>query len=323
MKALSLLLLLLLSSAGLSVLVVYSYDSFVPLALETFEEFTLKTGIEVKLKTLSDSGSLVNYIVSMGEKFDGDVVIGIDNLLSRKAFKADIFLPYKPAGSENLISQDLIFDPLWRLTPYDYGAIALIYDSQSITSRIESLQDLADVKFKKSLILQDPRTSSTGLAFLSWTYLLFGEDFEQFWRSLKPSILTITLGWDDSFEKFEAGEAPIMVSYATDGAYSAHYYGQADYSVLIPQGKGYVQIEGAGIVRWTDKPGEARIFLDYLLSPDFQRHIPLNQWMFPVIEVEMPAVFQYAVKPETILKLPSGVELEELIEKWEKIIYEK
>ncbi len=144
MKALSLLLLVLLASTGLSMLVVYSYDSFVPLALETFEEFTLKTGIEVKLKTLSDSGSLVNYIVSMGEKFDGDVVIGIDNLLSRKAFEADIFLPYKPAGSENLISQDLIFDPLWRLTPYDYGAIALIYDSQSITSKIESLQDLTD-----------------------------------------------------------------------------------------------------------------------------------------------------------------------------------
>ncbi len=59
------------------------------------------------------------------------------------------------------------------------------------------------------------------------------------------------------------------------------------------------------------------------MSPDFQRHIPLNQWMFPVIEVEMPAVFQYAVKPETILKLPPEVELEELIEKWEKIIYEK
>lgn len=323
MKALSLLLLVLLASTGLSMLVVYSYDSFVPLALETFEEFTLKTGIEVKLKTLSDSGSLVNYIVSMGEKFDGDVVIGIDNLLSRKALEADIFLPYKPAGSENLISQDLIFDPLWRLTPYDYGAIALIYDSQSITSKIESLQDLTDGKFKKALILQDPRTSSTGLAFLSWTYLLFGEDFEQFWRALKPSILTITLGWDDSFEKFEAGEAPIMVSYATDGAYSAHYYGQSLYSVLIPQGKGYVQIEGAGIVRWTDNPEEAGMFLDFLLSPDFQRHVPLNQWMFPVIEVEMPAVFQYAVKPSTILKLPPEVELEELIGKWERIIYEK
>lgn len=304
-------------------LIVYSYDSFVPLADETFEAFSRETGITVELRTLGDSGALLSAVIATGEKFDGDVVIGIDDLLARRAFQANIFLPYEPAGSQEIIDDALVFDPLFRLTPYDFGAIALIYDRQTLSEPVEKLEDLTNDAFKRSLLLQDPRTSSTGLAFLVWTYLLYGENFEEFWRSLMPSILTITLGWDDAFGKFEAGEAPIMVSYATDGAYSTHYYGQSLYGVLIPEGKGYVQIEGAGILRWSSAIEDAKKFMDFLLTPQFQKHIPLTQWMFPVTGVELPPVFEHAARPSVILKAPAELDLEELLARWEEIIYEK
>ncbi|WP_214078076.1 MULTISPECIES: thiamine ABC transporter substrate-binding protein [unclassified Mesotoga] len=302
---------------------VYSYDSLQPLAQETFSKFTEKTGIAVEFRAVGDSGSLLSLIISERENFDGDVVIGIDNLLSRRAFEEGIFLSYRPLGYEKIFDNDLLLDSQWRLTPYDFGGIALICDTSQIKDSIETLWDLTGPEYRRSVIIQDPRTSSTGLSFLAWTYLLFGERFEEFWQAFKPSILTVSLGWDDSFQKFESGEAPIMVSYATDGAYSMHYYGESVYMTIIPEGRGYVQIEGAGIIRWTKNLHDAEMFMDFLLSEDFQRHIPLNQWMFPVIDVEMPPAFDYAVKPEKILKLSAEVDLSELISKWEAVIYER
>jgi thiamine transport system substrate-binding protein len=323
MKKLLIVLFLTLLSVSFASLVVYSYDSFLPVAESAFYEFTLQTGIEVEFRTVGDSGTLISLVLANRERFDGDVIIGIDNLLSFRAFREDIFIPYIPRGYDKIISPDLLIDPQWRLTPYDFGAIAIIYDSSAVEKNIDSMWDLTDRSFRRSIIIQDPRTSSTGQAFLLWTYLLHGERFEEFWRAFKPSILTITLGWGESFQKFESGEAPIMVSYATDGAYSTHYYGEQLYAVLIPEGKGYVQIEGAGIVRWTDKLEEAQKLIDFLLTESFQKHIPLNQWMFPVIDLEMPEVFDHAVRPESILKIADDVSIEELIAKWEEIIYER
>ncbi len=45
----------------------------------------------------------------------------------------------------------------------------------------------------------------------------------------------------------------MMVSYATDNAYSQYYYGTSKYKVFIPIEGAFVQIEGAGIVNGTKK----------------------------------------------------------------------
>lgn len=320
------LLMFLVSSLVLSEkLVVYTYDSLLPLAREAFPKFEELTGIEVVVRTYGDAGAVLSKVIAEREKSDVDVVIGIDNLLAKRAFEEDIFLSYKPKNADSIVDKSLIFDPQWRLTPYDYGAIAIIYDHAEYGKLdIESLDQLTEKRFRRSLIIQDPRTSSTGLSFVMWTYLLHqeDEDFVEFWRNLKDSILTITFGWDDAFEKFEAGEAPMMVSYATDGAYSYHYYGKVYYGAIIPGGKGYVQIEGAGICKWTDNLEAAQKFIDFLVSPECQNSIPLNQWMFPVIEIELPEAFNYAVKPTELLSVPENIDIEKIIALWESVIYE-
>jgi thiamine transport system substrate-binding protein len=58
-----------------------------------------------------------------------------------------------------------------------------------------------------------------------------------------------------------------------------------------------------------------------MLSDDFQKHIPLTQWMFPVTNVQLPEVYDYAVKPDEILKAPANLNIEALINEWEKAIY--
>jgi len=303
-------------------LTVYVYESFSWIEQGTVQKFEEMNDCEVKVVKLGDAGNVLTRLVLEKKNPRADVVIGLDQSLAAKAVEEDLLIPYKPKNIENVKDKTLIFDPEYYVIPYDYGAIAIIYDPEKIQEGLESFEDLT--KYQNSLIIQDPRASSTGQAFLLWTIAVYGNDWKDFWEGLKPAILTISPSWDDSFAKFEIGEAPMMVSYATDSAYSQYYYGSSKYKVFIPKEGAYVQIEGAGIVKGTDNLDLAQEFIEFLLSEDFQKEIPLNQWMFPVIDVELPEVYQHAVVPEKILTIPAqeiSNNLEKWLKEWEALLY--
>jgi len=303
-------------------LTVYVYESFSWIEEGMVQKFEEMNDCEVKVVKLGDAGNVLTRLVLEKKNPRADVVIGLDQSLAAKAVEEDLLIPYKPKNIENVKDKTLIFDPEYYVIPYDYGAIAIIYDPEKIQEGLESFEDLT--KYQNSLIIQDPRASSTGQAFLLWTIAVYGNDWKDFWEGLKPAILTISPSWDDSFAKFEIGEAPMMVSYATDSAYSQYYYGSSKYKVFIPKEGAYVQIEGAGIVKGTDNLDLAQEFIEFLLSEDFQKEIPLNQWMFPVIDVELPEVYQHAVVPEKILTIPAqeiSNNLEKWLKEWEALLY--
>jgi thiamine transport system substrate-binding protein len=115
---------------------------------------------------------------------------------------------------------------------------------------------------------------------------------------------------------FTSGEAPIVLSYATSPAYHVEYEETTKYKACIPEEGGYLQIEGAGIVKNCAHKRLAETFMDWMLTENFQKEIPLTQWMFPVDPtVEMPASFDYAVKPEKILYLDSE-DVTENLDRW-------
>ena len=236
-----------------------------------------------------------------------------------------VLQPYKPINYTSIKDEGLL-DPSWHGIPYDFGSIAIVYDSQEVESPPRSFQDLLDPRWRRSLIVEDPRTSSTGLAFLLWTVAVFGEEgFEKFWRALKPNILTVTPGWDEAFQLFEQGEAPLMVSYATDGAYSYHEYGSTRYRAVIPEEGAYVQIEYVGIVKGSSNLELAKRFVEFVLMDAFQKELPLTQWMYPVTDVELPEAYKYAAKIEKVLTLPMELiksKQEEWVKKWVAIISE-
>jgi thiamine transport system substrate-binding protein len=290
-------------------------DSVIP-------EFENMYGVDVKVIKLGDGGNVLSRIKLENKNPKADVVIGLDQSLTVDAVKNDLLIPYKPINASNIENQNIIFNQDFSVTPYDYGAIAIIYDPERLNTTPKTFEDLT--KMDKSLIIQDPRSSSTGQAFLLWTIAAYGDDWKDFWKDLKSAILTVTTGWTDSFSKFEAGEAPMMVSYATDGAYSYEYYKSTKYKALIPEEGGYVQIEGAGIVKGTKNEELAKRFIEFLLMDEFQREVPLNQWMFPVTNVELPESYEYSLKPEKILTIESeeiADNLDKWLNEWEEIMY--
>ena len=60
----------------------------------------------------------------------------------------------------------------------------------------------------------------------------------------------------------------------------------------------YRQIEFAGILAGTEHEAEARQLVDFMLSSTFQEDIPLNMFVYPVTDVELPGRVRRARRPQ-------------------------
>jgi thiamine transport system substrate-binding protein len=295
-------------------LVVYTYNSFVSWgpAGELKEAFEARYDCNLEFVTAGGGKATLSRLLAERESggTDADLFMAEVNDVPRIA-TYDLFLPVTVEGVPNLafVPQDLLLGQTAELVPYEYGYITLTYDSQVLNEEDlpKRLEDLADPFYKGKLVCEDPRTSSTGFSFLLWTIAHFGEEgYLDFWRSLAPTLLTITQGWSEAWTLLTHDEAPIVVSFSTDTAYGAMYEDSLRYRAFAPGGQGYRTIYGVGIVRETDQPELAKAFIDLLLSKEIQELLPRTEIMFPANETaELPEEYhEHAVIPSYPLMLP-------------------
>jgi len=302
-------------------LTVYSYDSIEPWMKEIVPIFEKKYGVKVRLVTFGDAGEVLSKLIIEKNNPKADVVVGIDNSYLQKALQAGILIPYKPENAKYIpdwIIKD--FDPTFHLTPYDYGAIAIVYKKDVVKNPPKTFEDLTKPEWKGKLIVENPLTSSTGMAFLLWTIAVYGNRWPYYWEKLKQNDVIIVKGWGAGWEMWDKNQAPLFVSYATDPAYAACEENSTNIGAVFLNNTAYVQIEGAGIVKGTKHLKLAEEFINFLISKTAQEKLPTTQWMYPVNrEVKPPACFSYAlnVSSAKVVSIPSE-ELAKNTDKWLK-----
>lgn len=311
---------------GTNELRIYAYDSFVSWGLgkQAIPAFEKKYNCKVVMTTVGDAGALLNRLIVEKNTPKADIAVGIDNSYLSTALQEDLFMPYSPTTVDS-IDKTLLFDKSMHLVPYDYGYFAFVYDTNKIKNPPQSFTDLCKPEWKQKIILIDPRTSSPGKGLLLWSVAAFGEKgFEKFWKDIKPNVLTITASWDEAYNSFLAGEAPIVLSYATSPAYHIETEKTTRYQAFIPTEGGYRQIEGAGILKGCNNEDLAKKFMDFMLTQGFQKHVPTTQWMFPVNNnISLPASFSSAPKPTRDLSSivnNKNLDTEKYISKWISIM---
>jgi len=291
-------------------LIVYTYDSFVsewgagPKIAPLFEK---ATGIKVKFLSKGDGGALLSAVM-LEKESEADIVLGLDNFLAPKALSSGLFRAYEPKGYASLPAS-LKIDDSKRLIPYDYGDFAIVWDSGKLSNPPASLEDLTRPEYAKKLILLDPRTSTPGLGFLAWTKAVYGSAWKDYWKRLRPSVLTLAPSWDQGYGLFTSGEAPLVISYAADGAYHLEYEKTERYKALDFKDGLVQQVEAAGILAKAKHAKNAELFMDFLISEACQKEIPLTQWMYPVLSsVNLPESYRAALRPVKTLSIdPKGL----------------
>ncbi len=302
-------------------LVIYTSDSFAGgIAKVVVPKFEQMYKCKVKVVSLGSMGDVLARMIAEKNAPKADLVIGLNPQQLQKSIKEGLLEKYRSTNSKNLVYKGFVND---YGTVYDYGALAIIYNVEKIKNPPKSFKDLLKPEYKGKIVLIDPRTSSTGLTFLMWTIAAFGEDGAmEYWKELKKNVLTFTSGWSAAFKMLETGEVDMIVSYATDGAYSMYTYGSIKYMPMIFEEGAYLLEEYAGIVKNAKSKILARAFIEFMLTPDFQKEVPLNQWMLPVITIDLPEVFKYVPEIKKILRVDPKINdrLDEILKKWEKAV---
>ncbi len=274
-------------------LVIYSYGSLPGTLRRAIQShFEEQYGVEVDLQRIGETGAVYTQLYLERNNPQADVVIGLDATYLPRIEADNLLEPYRPAGLEH-VDSDLLIDPQFRAIPFDHGHITLNYDSRALRNPPASWDELLEPRFENGIIMLHPGTSSPGRNFLLYTIAVFGEDgYLDYWRALRPNILTVTAGWSDGYGLYTQGEAPMVVSYETSPAYHREFEETDRYDVLLFDDAAYLQIELAGIVRGARNRLNAERLMDYLLSDEFQQLIPLSQFMYPVHGgVELPQAF--------------------------------
>jgi thiamine transport system substrate-binding protein len=310
------------------VVTLLTHDSFA-VSTDLLESFEKQYGVTLRILKSGDAGAAVNQAILSKSNPLADVFYGVDNTFMSRALTADIFEAYaSPQLSK--IPEALKLDPENRLLPVDFGDVCLNYDKNWFVDKKmappQTLEDLLKPEYKSLTVVQNPATSSPGLAFLLSTIGQYGKKgYLEFWRKLRANDVYVSTGWSDAyygqFTRAKGGTRPIVVSYASSPAAEVHYsdipLDEAPTAAVLGPAMVFRQIEFVGILKGTRQPDLARKLVDFMLSPEFQKDIPLNMWVFPAVpDTPLPEVFRkYTRQAENPVRL-TPLEIEKNREQW-------
>jgi thiamine transport system substrate-binding protein len=210
-----------IESADLAVITLMSHDSF-SVSEEVIAEFETAHQAKVELLPSGDAGSALNQAILSKNNPLADVFFGIDNTFMSRTLEADIFEAYSSPLLTD-IPDELELDSEHRLLPVDFGDVCLNYDKAWFAEQglepPDSLEDLVVPAYESLTVVENPATSSPGLAFLLATIGTFGEDgYQDYWQSMRENDVLVVDGWEEAYwGQFSAasdGNRPIVVSYA-------------------------------------------------------------------------------------------------------------
>ena len=314
-----------------------THDSFF-LPGAAIESFEAANDVDVQLLPAGDAGSMVNQAILTADSPLADVLFGVDNTFLSRALEADIFEPYASPALAS-VPPELQLDPQGRVTPIDVGMVCLNLDRSAFEDGElpwpETLEDLADPALAGQLVVQNPATSSPGLAFLLATVDHFGEDgWQDYWAALRENDVLVTAGWEDAYYgQFSGGadsegDRPIVVSYAASPVAEVLWGSdpEAEVSPTAALEAGcFEQVEFAGILKGTEQPELAGALIDHLLSAEVQAEVPMAMFVYPArSDVALPEAFaEHALLPDAPARLdPALIDAnrEAWISEWTDIV---
>ncbi|MGA9409253.1 MAG: thiamine ABC transporter substrate binding subunit [Roseobacter sp.] len=285
--------------ADTPVLTVYAGDYFTsewgpgPIIEEGFEAFC---NCDLQWST----GDLLPRLLLEGERTKADVVIGLTSDVTARARGTGLFTTHGQDNSALTLPIEWTDD---TFLPFNYGHTAFIYNETTMDTPPASFDAMLEMSDDVKIVIQDPRTSISGLALVLWVQAVYGDKSGEVWEKLSPKILTVTKDWSASYGLFTDGEADMVLSYTTSPAY--HMFAEEDFTkkaAIFPEGH-YFMVETVGKIALTDQPELADAFMEYVMSRDFQAMIPTANWSLPsaLPQSDWPEGWSELPLPEKVL----------------------
>jgi len=260
---------------------------------ELLADFEANAGVKLSVVKAGDAGEMLNKLILTRAQPIGDVVFGLDNSLAAKAQAAGVIEAYTGDAAKRPSAvglQDLLQS---GLVPIDYGYVTLNYDRAWFAKHKlplpTTLEQLAQPRYAKLLVVEHPATSSPGFAFLAATIAGLGDKAAfDWWARMRANGVAVAKGWSEAYyTEFSqnGGKYPIVVSYASSPAaevfYSKVKLAEPPTGSLFLKGGVFRQVEGAAFIKGGGQREAAAKFIEFLRSGPVQQALQTSFWMLP------------------------------------------
>lgn len=303
-------------------LTVMTHDSF-NASEGVIQEFEQANNAKVVIVKSGDAGAALNKAILSKDTPLADVFYGVDNTFLSRALLSDIFESYASPLLDK-IPEEFQLDLKNRALPVDYGDVCINYSKAFFTKNDlplpTSLDDLKKPEYNGLLVVENPATSSPGLAFLLATIAKYGDPgYLDYWRALKANGVVVVDGWETAYYTNFSGSSghgsqPLVVSYASSPAaevvFSSTPLDEAPTASITAPGTCFRQVEFVGILKGTQNRDLAEKFVDFMLDVQFQEDMPLNMFVYPVnTQAALPESFvKYAQVAESPANAPDTLD---------------
>jgi thiamine transport system substrate-binding protein len=314
------------------VVTLVTYDGYA-LPEDAAAAFAARTGWKVEVRASGDAGTALSAAILTAGKPEGDVFFGVDNTFLTRAQDSDAFERHEPDAIGD-VPDEYRLDDSGRFTPVDQSSVCVNADAEWFASQGRSLpsdlESLADPAFADLLVVENPATSSPGLAFLAATHAAFGDGADAYWERLRDNGVAVSASWSDAWNSrytVNGGDRPLVVSYASsppaEVVYSEGELTQPESSVL--DRTCFLQVEFAAVLDGAAHPDAARMLVDEMLAPEWQAQLPLSNFVYPVrTGTPLPEEFvKWAPTVEDPIKLDAeeiGEHRDEWIDSWRSVM---
>jgi len=298
---------------------VMTHDSFSASAT-VISAFEKANNVKLVFLKSGDAGAALNRAILTKDAPLADVFYGVDNTFLSRALDSSIYLPYASPMLAQIPAQFKL-DSSDQALPVDYSDVCITYDKEYFVSHNlpvpVTLEDLLKPEYKNMLVMENPATSSPGLAFLMATIQHFGTNaYLGYWKSLRANGVVVVDGWETAYYTNFSGSSghgpqPLVVSYATDPAAevvnATTSLMDSPVGSMLGAGTCFRQIEFVGILKGTKQLALARKFVDFMLGQQFQQDMPLQMYVYPVnTTAKLPDAF---VKYNQVPAQPAALDL--------------
>jgi thiamine transport system substrate-binding protein len=252
-----------------------AHDSFV-ISDQLKTEFENASGYELKIVRAGDAGSMTSKLVLTKDAPIADVVFGIDNT----------FAPV--AKAKKIIDGEL--------KPVDYADVCFNIDTAYFKEHNLEVptdwRDLSKPKYKNLTVIENPNTSSTGLAFLASTYDAFPPatagvfpSAVSWWLSFRDNGVKVAGSWEDAYYTDFSGSAgkgnyPVVLSYSSSPADELDSQGNPRTQAIRKDC--FRQTEYVGVLKNATNGKGSDALVKFMLSKIFQKALPESMYVYPI-----------------------------------------
>jgi thiamine transport system substrate-binding protein len=326
------------AQAGEPTLYVMTHDSFAA-SKDVIASFEQANHAKVQFIASGDAGTALNKAILSKNNPIADVFYGVDNTFLSRALQEGIFEPYNSPLLQD-IPDVYKLDPQNRALPVDWGDVCPNYDKAYFQQKNlpppQNLEDLLKPEYKGMLVVENPATSSPGLAFLLATIGHFGVNgYLDYWKGLVKNDVLVVNSWETAYNTDftrAGGTRPIVLSYNSSPAFEVLYasspVSEAPTGVITQNESCFQQIEFVGILKGTKQRALAEKWVDFMLSTKFQEDMPLQMFVFPVNKnATLNETFtKYLVTPQKLAQVSSdaiAANREQWIQAWTQVVLNK